>query len=408
MRFQYRVEATDLTEQPTRIPTSSYRLQLHPGFGFREAREIVPYLSALGVTECYVSPFFASTPGSTHGYDICDHNRLNPELGSREDFQALCDALQQYSMGLLLDFVPNHMGIDPQSNLKWRSVLENGPSSPFASFFDIDWDPVKDELKNKVLLPILDDQYGNVLEAGQLQLHFEAGTFSLQYYGNNLPLNPRQMRLLLGHGLDALRTLMPEDDPDLRELLSIIFHLDHIPAFTERDAEQMADRDREKAVASERLATLVAKSSGMRRFIEANVGDFNGKPSVPQSFNRLHQLLDLQPYRLSYWKTAIHEINYRRFFDINELAGLRMENPAVFEATHTLASTCSAEGRPRATPRPCRRTVRSHHSILRQLRRSTALRAGPHTFTSSSKKFSREAEPLARTGRYKARRAMSF
>lgn len=333
-----------MSDQPTRIPTSTYRLQLNPSFVFRDAREVVPYLSALGITECYVSPFFASTPGSTHGYDICDHNRLNPELGSREDFDALCAALQQHSMGLVLDFVPNHMGIDPQANLKWRSVLENGPSSPFANFFDIDWEPVKDELKDKVLLPILDDQYGNVLEAGQLQLHFEAGSFSLQYYSNNLPLNPRQMRVLLGHGLDNLRSQLPEDDPDLRELLSIIFHLDHIPAFTERDSERMADRDREKAVAAERLATLVVKSPVISRYIEANVSDFNGKAGVPQSFNRLHHLLDLQPYRLSYWKTAIHEINYRRFFDINQLAGIRMEDPAVFEVAHMLVSELTRRG----------------------------------------------------------------
>jgi (1->4)-alpha-D-glucan 1-alpha-D-glucosylmutase len=323
-------------ERPTRTPASTYRLQLNPRFGFREAREIVPYLSMLGITDCYVSPFFASTPGSNHGYDICDHNRLNPELGSREDFQALCEALQQHSMGLLLDFVPNHMGIDAQANLKWRSVLENGPSSPFAAFFDIDWDPVKDELKDKVLLPILDDQYGNVLEAGELQVRFEAGIFSLQYYDHNLPLNPRQMRVLLNHRLDGLRGRTSEEDPELRELLSIIFHLEHIPAFTETSTEMVADRDREKAVAAERLAALVAKAPSIGRHIEENVREFNGKPGIPQSFNLLHELLDLQPYRLSYWKTAVHEINYRRFFDINELAGIRMEDPIVFEATHTL------------------------------------------------------------------------
>ena len=333
-----------MAEQPTRTPASTYRLQLNPTFGFRDAREIVPYLSALGVTDCYLSPIFAATPGSTHGYDIVDHNRLNSELGSPEDFQALCEALQQHSMGLLLDFVPNHMGIDPQANLKWRSVLENGPSSPFASFFDIDWEPVKDELKNKVLLPILEDQYGNVLEAGQLQIHFESGHFSLQHHTHNLPLNPRQMRVLLGHRLESFRTQMPEDDPDVRELLSIIFHLDHIPEFTETSSTSTADRDREKAVAAERLAALVTKSPAVSRHVDDNVREFNGKVGIAPSFNLLHELLDVQPYRLSYWKTAVHEINYRRFFDINELAGIRMEDPAVFEVAHKLVGELTRQG----------------------------------------------------------------
>ncbi len=333
-----------MTQKPARIPVSTYRLQFSPGFGFLKARDIVPYLSALGITECYVSPIFAPRPGSTHGYDICDHNRLNPELGTRDDFQALSETLQQHSMGLILDFVPNHMGIDPQANLKWRSVLENGPASPFAAFFDIDWDPVKPELKNKVLLPILDDQYGNVLEASQLQIRFEAGQFSLQYHDQNLPLNPRQMQMLLRRRLDDLRSQLPEDDPALREFLSIVFQLEHIPASSETGPEMVADRDREKTVASERLAALVAKSSDIRRQIEENIREFNGKPGSRQSFDLLHELLDVQPYRLSYWKTAIHEINYRRFFDINNLAGIRMEDPMVFEATHALVRELTREG----------------------------------------------------------------
>ncbi|HUK24095.1 MAG TPA: malto-oligosyltrehalose synthase [Terriglobales bacterium] len=333
-----------MTERPTRVPVSTYRLQLHPGFGFPQAREIVPYLSALGITECYVSPIFAARPGSMHGYDICDQNRLNPELGTREEFEAFCHELQQHSMGLIVDFVPNHMAIDPQANLKWRSVLENGPSSQFAAFFDIDWDPVKPELKNKVLLPILDDQYGNALEAGQLQLQFENGSFSLQYAGHNLPLNPRQTRVLLSHRLDQLRAQLSEDDPGLRELLSIAFQLEHIPPSTETTPQRVEEREREKSVASDRLAALVGRAPDIGRFIEQNLREFNGTAGEPASFDFLHQLLDQQPYRLSYWKTAVHEINYRRFFDINDLAGIRMEDPAVFEATHVLIGDLIRQG----------------------------------------------------------------
>ncbi|HWA96563.1 MAG TPA: malto-oligosyltrehalose synthase [Terracidiphilus sp.] len=322
--------------KPQHIPASTYRLQLRPGFGFRQAQEIVPYLNSLGITDCYISPILAPRPGSSHGYDVCDHNRLNPELGSREDFDRFCETLQKHSMGLVLDFVPNHMGVDPQANLPWRSVLENGPSSPFACFFDIDWNPVKDELKDKVLLPVLDNQYGNVLEAGKLQILIEGGGFSLQYYDHNFPLNPRQSRLILTHNIEALRELLGEESPDLRELLSIIFHLEHIPAFVETAPEMVAARDREKAIAAERLSALTATSTPIREHIESNVRAYNGTPGDSQSFDLLHQLLDLQAYRLSYWTTAVHEINYRRFFDINELAGIRMEDPMVFEATHAL------------------------------------------------------------------------
>src|SRR5262249_6764520 len=159
-------------------------------------------------------------------------------------------------------------------------------------------EPVKPELKNKVLLPILEDQYGNILEAGQLQVHFEGGQFFLHYHDHDLPLNPPQMRILLRHRLENVRAPTTSEDSDLRELLSIIFQLEHIPAFTETSPEMIQDRDREKTVASERLAALVGKSHEIGRFLEANVHEFNGQPGVPESFGLLHELLDLQPYRL--------------------------------------------------------------------------------------------------------------
>lgn len=325
-----------MIDKPRHLPASTYRVQLSPGFGFNQAKDLVPYLSALGITDCYVSPILAPRPGSTHGYDVCDHNKLNPALGTDEEFRAFCIALQERSMGLVLDFVPNHMGVDPQANLQWRSVLENGPSSPFANFFDIDWTPVKAELRNKVLLPVLGDQYGNVLESGKLQICFEDGSFSLQYADLDFPLNPRQARLVLTHRLDHLRESAGDGNAELRELLSILFHLDHIPPFFETAPEMVEERDREKSIATQRLAALVASSQRIRDHVENNIREFNGTVGSPHSFDLLHKLLDEQPYRLSYWTTAVHEINYRRFFDINELAGIRMEDAAVFHATHTL------------------------------------------------------------------------
>ena len=321
---------------PGRVPVSTYRLQFNAGFTFQDATALVPYLSRLGITECYCSPLLAARPNSLHGYDISDHNRLNPELGSEEDFEAFTGALAAHGMGLILDFVPNHMDIDPSSNLWWRDVLENGQSSRFAKFFDIDWDPVKSELKGKTLLPILSEPYGVALEEGQIQIRFESGVFSLQYSGSNLPLNLKSMRMLFRYNLEELKAKCGPEDPQLIEFLSILLQLDHMPAHTETAPARVQERCREKEVAEKRLAQLVRDSPLIRGHIEQNLRKFNGEPGQPGSYDLLHELLELQPYRISHWRTALHEINYRRFFDINSLAGLRMEDPKVFEATHML------------------------------------------------------------------------
>ncbi len=329
---------------PRRVPVSSYRVQLNPDFTLSDAAELIPYLAALGATECYTSPVLAARPGSRHGYDICDHSRLNAELGGDAGFAALASAARAHDLGIVLDFVPNHMSTHPMANAWWRSVLESGPSSPFASFFDIDWDPVKPELKGKILLPVLGDQYGATLDAGQLQLEYANGTIRLRYYELDLPLNPRQLRQLLEHRLDALRAALAPDDPDLIELLSVLFHLEHLPAFTETDPYLMEERQREKVVALDRLGALLERAPAVRRHVEANLRLFNGTPGEPSSSDLLHELLEAQPYRLASWRTAMHEINYRRFFDVNELAGIRMEDPAVFRAAHALTARLVREG----------------------------------------------------------------
>jgi (1->4)-alpha-D-glucan 1-alpha-D-glucosylmutase len=319
-----------------RIPVSSYRLQFHRGFRFADARELLPYLDALGVTDCYSSPFLKASPGSTHGYDICDHTQLNPEVGSEEDYAAFAAALAAHGMGQIIDFVPNHMGVDPAANPWWRDVLENGPCSPFADFFDIDWEPVKDELYEKVLLPILGDQYGLVLERGEMQLVFEDGTFTLRYFDHNLPINPRQITKVLEHDVESLQRDLGDEDPHFLEYLSITTSLRNLPIYTETEPARVAERRREKEVARERLHRLTAESPRILRHIDDAVRAFNGVPGRAESFDLLHELLEAQPYRLAYWRTASHEINYRRFFDINQLAGLRMEDSRVFAATHDL------------------------------------------------------------------------
>jgi len=332
------------TPAPARRPVSSYRLQLGKDCGFRDAARLLPYLADLGISECYCSPILAARTGSTHGYDVCDHSRLNEELGGAAGFAELADAARRLHIGLLVDFVPNHMAADSAANPWWRSVLENGPSSPFASYFDIDWDPVKPELKGRLLLPILGDQYGVTLEAGRLHLTLAPGGLSLRYYDRDLPLNPRQLRQVLEYNLQELEGALSQGDSDLTEYQSILFHLEHLPVYTSTELAQIDARRREKAVALGRLAALLARSPLVRVHVERNVAAFNGRPGEPASFDLLHRLLEAQPYRLASWRTAMHEINYRRFFDVNELAGIRQEEPAVFEATHRLLAELVAQG----------------------------------------------------------------
>ncbi len=319
-----------------RTPISTYRLQFSRRFGFGDATDLVEYLAELGITDCYASPYLKAGPGSTHGYDICDHAQLNPEIGTADDYSGFTAALAAHRMGQIVDFVPNHMGADPGANAWWRDVLENGRCSAFADFFDIDWDPIKPELKERILLPILGDQYGSVLERGELSLDFVDGAFSLRYFNHNLPINPRQFTRMLEYDLETVRADLGDEDASLIELLSIITAFRNLPPYTESSPSGVAERHREKEVARERLRRLVEVAPRIGEHIVRAVNGFNGRPGRPETFNALHELLEAQPYRLAYWRTASHEINYRRFFDINQLAGLRMERAEVLRATHAL------------------------------------------------------------------------
>jgi (1->4)-alpha-D-glucan 1-alpha-D-glucosylmutase len=331
-------------EGVTRRPASTYRLQLHRGFGFADAAKVVPYLDALGVTDLYLSPVLAAAPGSTHGYDVVDHGRLNPELGGEEGFAALAEACRRRGLGILLDFVPNHMGIGPQ-NRWWADVLENGPSAVWAPAFDVEWRPLKAELGAKVLVPVLGDQFGRVLEAGQLVLARERGALVVRYFDHFFPVAPRAVPLVLRHGLDALRAAMGASDPHFQELESICFSLERLSPRTDTSPQAIADRAREKEVAKRRLGALCEASVRVREFVDANIRTFNGTAGDPRSFDLLERLLDAQPYRLAFWRVAGEEINYRRFFDVNGLAAIRMEEPAVFAAAHRLVLSLVRDGR---------------------------------------------------------------
>lgn len=328
-----------------RIPSATYRLQFNAKFTFDDAREIIGYFNDLGISDMYASSYLAAKEGSVHGYDVVNQTILNKEVGTEESHLAMVEELQRFGMGHILDFVPNHMCVESAENIWWMDVLENGISSPYAHFFDIDWTPVKKELTGKVLLPFLGDQYGKVLENGDLDLVFRDGAFFIDCYQLQIPVEPKSYLKILGHRLESLQGLFPPEAPPLQELLSIDTALQHLPPAMETDPEKQAERHREKEIIKKRLGQLCQESPEVAAFIAENVVIFNGIKGEPASFDLLDALLRDQVYRLSFWRVATEEINYRRFFDINGLAAIRMENPAVFDLTHQLLFRLIREGK---------------------------------------------------------------
>ncbi|HKY36617.1 MAG TPA: glycogen debranching protein GlgX [Polyangiaceae bacterium] len=321
---------------------STYRLQLTPRFGFKEALGVVDYLHTLGITDVYLSPIMKATRGSNHGYDVVDHAALNPELGTRDDLLRLSAALRARGMGLLLDWVPNHMGVAVGQNRYFDDVLENGKSSLYADFFDIDWRPLREDLHDRLLLPLLGDQYGSVLEQGQLRLVWDEASFKLAYFERRLPLGPKSLLPIFELTLSALG--LAEDDLSRQELESIMSALRHLPDRHETSLELKKERAREKEVVKRRLARLWQESEPVRAALEQAIEHVNGVVGVPASFDALDRILEQQSYRLCAWQVACEEINYRRFFDVNELAALRMEDERVFEETHALLFELIDEG----------------------------------------------------------------
>lgn len=327
-----------------RLPAATYRLQINRDLPFAAVTQLVEYWFALGISDLYLAPFLQARPGSLHGYDILNHSVVNPELGGEGALLTMLRAVRERGMGVIADVVPNHMCIRGAANHWWTEVLENGPSSPFARYFDIDWTPPKIDLLNKVLLPVLGDQYGRVIENGGIRVVLRDGAFWAEYGDLVFPIAPRSSHKILE---PALRGAVPgpdADQADLVELESILTALRHLPTRDQLDPESVREREREKGTIKRRLASLVERSRGIRAAIEASVADLNGRPGDPRSFDRMEELLDQQAYRLCYWRVAADEINYRRFFDINELASIRVEDPAVFAAVHAVVTRLVREG----------------------------------------------------------------
>ena len=328
-----------------RIPLATYRLQLGPRLTFDDAAELVPYLAALGISDCYVSPFFETSSDSSHGYDVSDHNRIREELGGEPAFIRFSDALRRYGLGLLVDLVPNHMGIAGNRNRWWLDILEHGAGSRYAHVFDIDWNRATPELAGKVLLPVLGDQYGIVLERGELRLELNDGVFTARYYETVLPIAPPSYSRILSHRIDELEATLGPSHPGLLELKALTTWFAALAPRPDRDRERPRGRLQDKAAGVERLAALLRQSPEVQTFLDATIRRFNGTPEDPRSFDLLDELLAEQAYRVAFWRVAGEEINYRRFFDINELAAIRMEDPDVFADTHRFLLRLVGAGR---------------------------------------------------------------
>lgn len=305
------------------IPGSTYRLQCHREFDFARAAALAPYLKALGITHYYLSPPFKATAGSVHGYDVCGFEELNPELGGADGFRKLSKAARDHGLGLLVDMVPNHMGND-LSNQWWRDVLEHGPGSRYARWFDIDWRPRAGDLFDRVLLPVLEDHYFKVLESGKLQLHYIDGTFNVQYHDRGFPVSSACWACIL----EAVH--LASEAAGSRELSQ------ELPALIEA-ADDGCDPDWQLfAKLKEKFKAWHAASPALRSALTSTLKHLNGTPGDARSFDELHRLLSLQHYRLAFWRVGSEEINYRRFFDVTQLVSMRMELPDVFAATHKL------------------------------------------------------------------------
>ncbi|HLI34548.1 MAG TPA: malto-oligosyltrehalose synthase [Terriglobia bacterium] len=316
-----------------RVPAATYRIQFSAQFRFQDARALVPYLHSLGITDLYASPLMQARRGSSHGYDVTDLSRINSEIGTEEEFEELVQELHRHQMGLILDIVPNHMAASSESPW-WMDVLENGPSSAYATYFDIDWHPPHRTLENKVLLPLLGRPYAEVLENRELKLAYEESGFVLQYADLKLPVAPKSYLHILRHRLEELKQKAGSDSPSFRELEGILAAVTDLPERVSLPSEVAGERRMQREGIKERLWKLYQTSPEIHDFINENLKAFNGRKGDPESFSLLDELLADQAYILSFWRTANEEINYRRFFTITDLVGVRVEDPLVFDATH--------------------------------------------------------------------------
>jgi (1->4)-alpha-D-glucan 1-alpha-D-glucosylmutase len=312
------------------VPSSTYRIQLNREFRFADAIKILDYLHELGITDLYLSPILASRKGSNHGYDVIDPTRIDPDLGSEEEFTALQTELQNRGMGLLLDIVPNHMAASAE-NPWWMDVLENGAQSAYAAFFDVDWNSYAPGLQGRILLPILGRPFGEALDSGELKVVYNDGRFFIQYFESLFPLSPRSYYSILSQRRETLKETLGEQNPVFHEYSGILASTLELARGDRRAAAELRMRFESTR---DRLRSLVNSSEDVRRLLQAALEEINGRVDDAGSFGQLQRLLAEQNYKLAFWQNLNESINYRRFFTIADLVGIRVEDPIVFEATH--------------------------------------------------------------------------
>ncbi|MGA9883150.1 MAG: malto-oligosyltrehalose synthase [Candidatus Acidiferrales bacterium] len=320
-----------------RVPSSTYRIQFNLQFRFNDAREVVPYLHDLGVTDLYASPRFQARKGSRHGYDVADPRRVSSELGTERDFEELSDRLKNYSMGLLLDIVPNHMAAS-DDNPWWMDVLENGPSSSYADYFDIDWHPATTKAAflqdNRVLLPFLGDLYGNVLENCELALRLDDSGFFIQYFDHRFPLDPKSYEPVIVGIAEFLAQRETVDGDESRAISALLELVRGLPPYWHTASEERQRRITDSAAIKQRLWRLCQSVPEVRGAADSVMRSINGSKENPSTLLQLDRILAAQPYRLAFWKIGLEEVNYRRFFGLNEFVAVRVEDPRVFEDRH--------------------------------------------------------------------------
>ncbi|HEY9665015.1 MAG TPA: malto-oligosyltrehalose synthase, partial [Allocoleopsis sp.] len=321
------------------LPLATYRFQFHANFNFHAAKVILPYLTELGISDIYASPIFTARTGSTHGYDVVNPKQISPELGGEEAFEALVTELKQQGLGWVQDIVPNHMAYNSQ-NPMLMDVLENGPNSQYHTFFDIDWNHPYNGINGKVLAPFLGRFCGDCLESGELQLRYSQAGISINYYDHSFPLRIESYSYILMYDLDRLKEQLGRNHPDFIKLLGILYMLKYIPS-----GEEGRERYDQISFIKRMLWELWNDSPEVHSFIEENICTFNGEVGKSESFNLLDNLLNEQFYRLVYWKVGNEELNYRRFFTVNDLISLRIEDEKAFEETHALILKLVQDGK---------------------------------------------------------------
>lgn len=312
-----------------KIPASTYRIQMNYKFTFNQTKNIVSYLRDLGVSDIYASPILRSVKGSSHGYDSLSAVELNPELGSDEEFASLAETVQNAGLGWLQDIVPNHMACNSQNNIL-MDILESGKNSIYYNFFDIDWDHTYESIKGRLLIPFLGDFYSNVLERGEIKLSYDQKGFMISYYESQFPVSIDSYAKLLTYKFNRLKKKLGDENPDFIKLLGILYVLKTLSS-----KDRLEERFGQVKFVKNILWELYQNNDEIRKFLDKNISAFNGEPGNPESFDLLDNLLSEQMYRLSYWKVSNDEINYRRFFCVNQLISLKVEEKPVFNYVHS-------------------------------------------------------------------------